>query len=202
MKITEIFQSLQGEGKNQGKPCLFIRLAGCNLKCRWCDTPESWSAGVEMAPDSVLEHVWRINPSYICITGGEPLLQAGELEYLLNSLNERGPAVEIETNGTIDFSRFQPYASICMDVKCPSSGEQSDLSLLERIRHQDSVKFVVKDEPDCRYAQEIITTHRIPGEIFISPVFGSDYTMIAKFILANKLQVRMQIQLHKIIGMK
>jgi 7-carboxy-7-deazaguanine synthase len=202
MKITEIFQSLQGEGKNQGKPCLFIRLAGCNLKCRWCDTPESRAGGMEMGLDSILEHIWRINPPYICITGGEPLLQADELEHLLSSLHKRGTLIDIETNGTIDFTRFQPCASICMDVKCPSSGEQSDLSLLEKIRPQDSVKFVVKDEADCRYAQDIVKTHRIAGEIFVSPVFGMDYKTISEFILVNNLPVRMQVQLHKIIGVK
>jgi 7-carboxy-7-deazaguanine synthase len=202
MKITEIFQSLQGEGKNQGKPCLFIRLAGCNLKCRWCDTPESRAGGMEMGLDSILEHIWRINPPYICITGGEPLLQADELEHLLSSLHKRGTLIDIETNGTIDFTRFQPCASICMDVKCPSSGKQSDLSLLEKIRPQDSVKFVVKDEADCRYAQDIVKTHRIAGEIFVSPVFGTDYKTISEFILVNNLPVRMQVQLHKIIGVK
>lgn len=202
MKIVEIFKSLQGEGRNQGRPCLFIRLAGCNLKCRWCDTPESRSGGMEMGRDTILEHLWRINPPYVCITGGEPLLQADELEPLLASLVKRGSAIDIETNGTIDFARFQPHASICMDVKCPSSGERSDLSLLERIRPEDSVKFVVNDEADCRYAQEVMDTHRITGEIFISPVAGTDYSAISKYILVNNLPVRMQIQLHKIIGIK
>jgi 7-carboxy-7-deazaguanine synthase len=89
-----------------------------------------------------------------------------------------------------------------MDVKCPSSGEQSNLELLNTLRSQDCVKFVVKDGTDCQYAREIITSYRIPGEIFLSPVFGSDYKMIAKFILDNNLPVRFQIQLHKIIGVK
>jgi len=202
MKIADIFKSLQGEGKNQGKPCLFIRLAGCNLKCRWCDTPESQDGGMEMSLDSVLEQVWRINPPYVCITGGEPLLQADALEHLLASLSRRGTLIDIETNGTIDFGKLQQYAAICMDVKCPSSGEQSNLALLEKIRPQDSVKFVVHDEADCRYAQEIMDTHRIAGEIFFSPVSGSDYTPITRFILVNNLPVRFQLQLHKIIGVK
>nr|WP_320162474.1 radical SAM protein [uncultured Methanoregula sp.] len=202
MKIADIFKSLQGEGKNQGKPCLFIRLAGCNLKCRWCDTPESQSGGMEMSLDSVLEQVWRINPPYVCITGGEPLLQADDLEHLLASLSRRGTLIDIETNGTVDFGKLQQYAAICMDVKCPSSGEQSNLALLEKIRPQDSVKFVVHDEADCRYAQEIMDTHRIAGEIFFSPVSGSDYTPITRFILVNNLPVRFQLQLHKIIGVK
>jgi len=202
MKIAEIFKSLQGEGRNQGKPCMFIRLAGCNLHCRWCDTEYARATGTEMSLDVVLEQVWRLNPPYICITGGEPLLQAQELEPLLVSLHKRGIAIDIETNGTIDFTRLQPYATICMDVKCPSSGEKSDLSLLDAIRKEDSVKFVVSDDADCRYAQEVMETHRICGEIFFSPVFGTDYAPITKFILTNNLPVRFQVQLHKILGVK
>ena len=202
MKIAEIFKSLQGEGKNQGKPCLFIRLAGCNLHCRWCDTAYAQSGGMEMILDIILEQVWRMNPSYVCITGGEPLQQADELEPLLVSLHKRGTTIDIETNGTLDFKRLQPYASICMDVKCPSSGEQSNLALLDAIRPQDSVKFVVMDEADCRYAQDIITSYRIRGEIFLSPVYGSDYAIISKFVLVNNLPVQFQLQLHKIIGVR
>jgi len=200
MKIAEIFRSLQGEGKNQGKPCLFIRLAGCNLHCTWCDTPSAQTGGVEMSPETVLGQIG--NPRYFCITGGEPLLQAEELEHLLLLLHRKGAEIDIETNGTVSFTRFQPYASICMDVKCPSSGEQSNLALLSALRPQDSVKFVVKDEPDCLYALKVINSHPISGEIFISPVFGSDYLTISKFILENHLPVRFQIQLHKVIGVK
>jgi 7-carboxy-7-deazaguanine synthase len=155
-----------------------------------------------MGLDEILEQVWRINPPYICITGGEPLMQAAELEPLLASLHKRGALIDIETNGTYPFTRLQSYASICMDVKCPSSGEQSDLSLLNAIRPQDSVKFVLKDETDCRYAQEIMASHRIAGEIFVSPVTGSNYATIAQFIVVNNLPVRFQLQLHKIIGVK
>lgn len=202
MKVVEIFWSLQGEGKNQGKPCLFIRLAGCNLHCSWCDTEYARTGGREMSSDAILEQVWRRNPPYICITGGEPLLQAAELEPLLASLRKKDITIDIETNGTIDFSCIQPFSSICMDVKCPSSGEQSDLSLLDRIRPKDSVKFVVQDETDCQYAQEIIASHRINGEIFFNPVSGSNYSEIVRFILASNLPVRFQLQLHKILGVK
>ena len=202
MKVAEIFRSLQGEGKNQGKPCLFIRLAGCNLHCTWCDTSYAQNGGIEMSVDSILEHARNLNSSYVCITGGEPLLQADELEPLLIQLSRQGAAIDIETNGTIDFTRVQPYASICMDIKCPSSGEQSDLGLLDALLPQDSVKFVVQDENDCLYAREIITSHKIPGQIFFSPVFGSDYSPLVRFILKNDLPVRFQVQLHKLIGVK
>lgn len=202
MKIADIFSSLQGEGKNQGRPCLFIRLAGCNLNCRWCDTPESRTGGREMSVDDLHSFVRNSGQSHLCITGGEPLLQAEELLRLLEPLRREGFVIDIETNGTVDFSRLQPCASVCMDVKCPSSGEKSDLSLLDSIRPEDSVKFVVKDETDCRYAQDVLQTHRIAGEIFLSPVFGTDYRAISDFILQNNLPVRMQVQLHKIIGVK
>jgi len=202
MKIAEIFKSLQGEGKNQGRPCLFIRLAGCNLRCRWCDTPYAQDGGMEMSPDAILEPVLRSHPPYVCITGGEPLLQADALEPLLAQLHRGGTMIEIETNGTFDFTRFQRYASICMDVKCPSSGEKSELALLEKIRPQDSVKFVVNNEADCQYAKEVMNTYHISGETFFSPVHGTDYTPIIRFILACNLPVRFQIQLHKIIGVK
>ena len=202
MKVAEIFKSLQGEGTNQGRPCLFIRLAGCNLHCRWCDTGYARTGGREMSLDEILEQVWRVNPPYVCITGGEPLLQAAELEPLLASLKKKGTAIDIETNGTIDFNRCQPYATICMDVKCPSSGEESDLALLDAIRPDDSVKFVVGDEADCRYAQGVMETHRIAGEIFFSPVFGTDCKPMTKFILSGNLPVRFQVQLHKVIGVK
>lgn len=202
MKIAEIFRSLQGEGKNQGKPCLFIRLAGCNLNCAWCDTKYSRNNGIPMTLDSVLEEVRRFNPPYVCITGGEPLLQVDALEPLIASLHNTGTQIDIETNGTIDFSRLQKYASVCMDVKCPSSGEQSELGLLSKIRPLDSVKFVVNDEADCQYAQTVMNAHPIAGEIFFSPVFGTDYSEITKFILTNNLPVRFQIQLHKILGIQ
>ena len=149
MKIADIFTSLQGEGVRQGTPCLFIRLSGCNLSCRWCDTQYARESGTEMGCDAILEQVWRENPRSVCITGGEPLLQTEALLPLLASLFRRGIAIDIETNGTIDFTPVQPYAAVCMDVKCPSSGEKSDLSLLSKIRPEDSVKFVVGDEEDC-----------------------------------------------------
>ena len=202
MNVTEIFFSLQGEGRNQGRPCLFIRLAGCNLNCAWCDTGYSRTGGHEMSVDAVLEQVWRKNPRCVCITGGEPLLQELDLRRLLEPLARRGTTIDIETNGTLDFTSLQPYASICMDVKCPSSGEVSDLSLLASIRPEDSVKFVVSDEADCMYAADVISRHAIAGEIYISPVFGTDYQKIARFVLDCNLPVRFQIQLHKVIGVK
>jgi 7-carboxy-7-deazaguanine synthase len=202
MKIAEIFESLQGEGKNQGRPCLFIRLSGCNLSCRWCDTAYAQQGGTEMSCREVLEQCWRKNPHLVCITGGEPLLQKDALRDLLPSLHKRGISVDIETNGTIAFTELQPYASISMDVKCPSSGEESNLSLLAAIRPTDGVKFVVMDKEDCRYAHEVMMHHPVSGEVFFSPVYGTDYQPIIRYILKNNLPVRFQVQLHKVIGVK
>jgi len=202
MKLAEIFSSLQGEGVRQGAPCLFVRLAGCNLSCRWCDTRDALGGGTEVSEEAILEQCWRLNPRCVCITGGEPLLQTEALLPLLASLEKRGIAIDIETNGTIDFTPVQPYASVCMDVKCPSSGEQSDLSLLAKIRPEDSVKFVVADENDCRFAHEVLDSHPVAGPVFFSPVFGADTAPIVRYILTNNLPVRFQVQLHKILGVK
>lgn len=202
MLICEIFYSLQGEGRNQGAPCLFIRTAGCNLRCRWCDTEYALSGGTEMDAGAILEEVSRVSPRLVCITGGEPLLQADALLPLVTELAKRGITVEIETNGTIDFSRLQPCASVCMDVKCPSSGMESDLSLLRKIRKEDSVKFVVSGEEDCRYAQEVLSLCPVEAEVFFSPVHGADTAPIIRFVLKSGLPVRFQIQLHKVIGVR
>ena len=202
MKLVEIFKSIQGEGRNQGKTAVFIRLAGCNLDCSWCDTPNSRDEGQEFDNDEIIRMVDESGCKEICITGGEPLLQVSELRVLLSRLSRLGFSIEIETNGTIDFGPVQDNATICMDVKCPSSGEQSNLTLLRRITSGDSVKFVVSNSEDCRYAEEVIQNHPIRGEIFFSPVAGSDYHELACYVLDNNLPVRFQVQLHKIIGVR
>jgi 7-carboxy-7-deazaguanine synthase len=202
MKILEIFYSIQGEGRKQGKPAVFIRFAGCNLNCHWCDTPKAHDKGGQWNTDQVLEKIREFPCRDICITGGEPLLQSDELEGLLKKVQPLGYSVEIETNGTMDFRKYQDNASICMDVKCPSSGEESDLSLLEMITPNDSVKFVVGDKEDCSYAERVIRTHKIKGEVFFSPVSGSDYHEITSFVLDRNLPVRIQVQLHKILGVQ
>jgi 7-carboxy-7-deazaguanine synthase len=202
MKISEIFRSIQGEGRSQGLVTTFIRLAGCNLNCSWCDTPCAREGGKEVPVDDVFQAVEFSSCGRVCITGGEPLLQLDEVVALARRLDEAGYCIEIETNGTIDFSRVRPYASICMDVKCPSSGEESDLSLLSQIGDEDSVKFVVKDTEDLDYAREVIAAHPIRGEYLVSPVFGSDYGALAWQVLDRNMPVRFQVQLHKILGMR
>ncbi|KUK62091.1 MAG: 7-carboxy-7-deazaguanine synthase [Methanoculleus marisnigri] len=202
MIVSEIFRSLQGEGKSQGRPCTFIRLTGCNLRCAWCDTSYAREGGEEMSITEVLDRVWLQNGKQICITGGEPLLQQEAVLELLKKFSLHEYTVEIETNGTRDFQKMQPYATICMDVKCPSSGERSDLRLLPFITPRDCVKFVVADEDDLLYARAVMARYDIRGEIFVSPVEGSDYRAIADYIVEENLPVRFQLQLHKILGVK
>jgi len=202
MRVTEIFRSLQGEGRDQGLITTFIRLTGCNLDCRWCDTRYARSGGEDRTRDEVLAEVHALGCRRICITGGEPLLQAGELLPLLSALHHAGYVIGIETNGTLDFRPFQPFASICMDVKCPSSGEESDLSLLAHLTGEDSVKFVVAGEEDCEYARRIIGEHPIRAEILFSPVFGTDCRAIADYVLTQDLPARFQLQLHRILGVR
>jgi 7-carboxy-7-deazaguanine synthase len=202
MKISELFRSIQGEGPDQGLSSAFVRLAGCNLDCAWCDTRYAREGGTEMTVEEVFERIRKFGDSRVCITGGEPLFQADELLLLLDRLRTGRYEVEIETNGTIDIRPFQEYASICMDVKCPSSGETSDLSLLAYLTPCDSVKFVVAGEEDLEYAREVIG--RVPAgpEIFMTPVWGSNLAAIAEYMLAHDLPVRLQVQLHKLIGVK
>ncbi|MDD1724239.1 MAG: radical SAM protein [Methanospirillum sp.] len=200
MKIVEIFTSLQGEGISSGYPTIFIRLAGCNLSCSYCDTPASRIGGEELSVPEVCDRVIQEKPAYICITGGEPLLQSAEVALLAERLSAGGKRVSIETNGTMPFETVLPHASVCMDVKCPSSGEKSDLTLLHALRPLDSVKFVVGTGEDLAYAEDIIRRYPIQAEVFISPVYGTDYQLVASYILIHNLPARMQLQLHKFIG--
>ena len=202
MKIIEIFSSISGEGLRQGLPATFVRCAGCNLSCAWCDTPESHGEGEEMKIEEIVSAVSAGMPRYVIITGGEPLLQEEELIGLLATLRDAGYRIEIETNGTLSFTGVQEYAIVSMDIKCPSSGEESDATLLADIRSEDSVKFVVMDRTDCLYAQEVIESHDIAGTVFISPVWGGNYREIADFILEEGIEARFQLQLHKSIGVK
>ncbi|MDI6899646.1 MAG: radical SAM protein [Methanolinea sp.] len=200
MMVNEIFRSIQGEGINQGRPCTFIRFAGCNLDCSWCDTRRARSGGREMDRDAILGRVRELGGRYVCITGGEPLMQGPPLLSLVQDLFSAGYAIDIETNGTLDFSPYQPYAGICMDVKCPSSGEKSNLALLPLLSGRDAVKFVVSDLKDCEYAAGVMQTVPHGTQVFFSPVGGTDPLVVARFLIREDLPARLQLQLHKVIG--
>jgi 7-carboxy-7-deazaguanine synthase len=200
MMIAEIFRSIQGEGKSQGYPCTFLRLAGCNLSCNWCDTTYALGEGTDKREAEIISEIESLKGKRICITGGEPLLQGEKLLSLVRDLSVMGYDIEIETNGTFDFQQFQPYASVCMDIKCPSSGEESDLSNLSCIGKKDSVRFVVGDHEDIRFAASVMERFPIRGEIFFSPVYGFPPLAVAEFLVARDLPARLQLQIHKIIG--
>jgi 7-carboxy-7-deazaguanine synthase len=200
MMIAEIFRSIQGEGKSQGYPCTFLRLAGCNLSCNWCDTTYARRGGTDKHEAEVISEIEGLKGKRICITGGEPLLQGEKLLSLVRDLSVMGYDIEIETNGTFDFRQFQPYASVCMDVKCPSSGEKSDLCYLYHIGKKDSVRFVVGDHEDIRFAASVLTQFPIKGEIFFSPVYGFSPLAVAEYLVTHDLPARLQLQIHKIIG--
>jgi 7-carboxy-7-deazaguanine synthase len=153
-------------------------------------------------PGDVIQAVEFLACGRVCITGGEPLIQRDAVAALVERLHGAGYKIEIETNGTIDFSPLQPHAAICMDVKCPSSGEESDLSLLSAIGPGDSVKFVVGDAGDLAYARQVMTTHTIRGEYLVSPVYGSDAGALARLVLEWNLPARFQVQLHRVLGVK
>ncbi len=202
MRVTETFVSLQGEGERQGIPCFFLRLSGCNLRCAWCDTEYSFEKGMERSVDTIVEEIAQSKLSYVCITGGEPLLQKEELRSLLEILKAANIFVDIETNGTISFDDITEFASICMDVKCPSSGVISDLSLLAHLQKKDCVKFVIGDEADYLYMVEVLAAHKPSSPVFITPVFGTDTKWLIETIIEERLPVRFQLQLHKLVNVQ
>ncbi|MBT8508801.1 7-carboxy-7-deazaguanine synthase [Methanomicrobiaceae archaeon CYW5] len=202
MRITEIFASISGEGTRQGAPAVFIRFAGCNLRCAWCDTGYSFENGTTMDMDAVLAEVARHGIPFVVITGGEPLLQEEELVPLLKALKGAGYDIEIETNGTRAVGAVQAYATVCMDMKCPSSGMSSDPALLATLRPSDMVKFVVADRCDCAFAEATLASHPTAAEAVISPVWGADYGEIVAFLMERRPPARLQVQLHKILGVQ
>ncbi len=204
MKVFGIFRSIQGEGPYQGIPSVFVRLSGCNLRCRWCDSSKTrdGDAGEEMTADEISGRVRRSGLSYVCITGGEPLLQQDELLALLKDLHEDGYIIEIETNGTIDPGPSMRYADICMDIKCPSSCENSDISLVKKLRSSDCIKFVVGGTEDMEYMQSLLEEIPLNVDIYMSPVWGSDYRFAADFVMGLRRPVRFQLQLHKILDIE
>lgn len=207
MKVCEIFYSIQGEGELAGYPTIFIRLTGCNLRCRYCDTEYAFYEGKEMGIDDIIERIRRYRSRYVCVTGGEPLLQREVLD-LMETLLEDGYLVSLETNGSMSLEdvcmRLGKYGDsfiISMDIKCPSSGmsERMRLENIDLLRENDQLKFVVLDEDDYNYAKDIISRYRPRCKIIIQPVWGTDVRKIAELMLKDGLQARLSLQIHKII---
>jgi len=202
LRITEIFYSLQGESNTTGYPTVFIRLTGCPLRCQYCDTAYAFTGGVIYDLDQVLKEVESYSASYVTVTGGEPLAQNSCLP-LLTALCDKGYVVSLETSGAIDVQAVDPRVIKVMDLKTPGSGELSKNleSNIEALSSQDQVKFVICDRIDYEWAREKVQEFRLQGkvaDVLFSPSNEQiSATELAEWILADRLKVRFQIQLHK-----
>ncbi len=204
VRITEIFHSLQGESTFAGLPCVFVRLTGCNLRCTWCDTAYAFHGGTEMSLEDILVEVSRHPCRRVEITGGEPLLQKDVLP-LMRRLCDLGYAVLLETSGSIDVSGVDDRVIRILDVKCPGSGESAG-NLWENFAHlspRDQIKFVIRDRPDFDWACAVVRERDLTAKhpVLFSPVHGEmDPHALARWILETGLDARLQIQLHKMLG--
>ncbi|NOT44098.1 MAG: radical SAM protein [Acidobacteria bacterium] len=204
LTVNEIFHSIQGESSHAGRPCVFVRLSGCDLRCRWCDTPYAFHEGVRRTVDDVVREVEATGCPLVEITGGEPLLQA-DVYPLMEALIGRGHTVLLETGGHRSTVQVPASVVVVLDVKCPASGEaeRQDWSNLERLRPHDEVKFVVADRQDYDYATDVVARYRLlerAAAVHLSPVHGVlDPRVLSEWVLADRLAVRVQLQLHKYI---
>ena len=200
MKICEMFRSIQGEGKLIGVPTYFIRSIGCNLDCAWCDTKYSFDGGTEMSIDEIVDSAR--DEMHICLTGGEPMIQR-EFPELLDRLLEAGKHVTIETNGSISIKDLPDSENILvsMDIKCPSSKmtERMDWNNLALLKPKDQLKFVLANEGDYDFAIDIVRRYKPDTEVIFSPVGGMDARPIAERVVELGLNIRVLLQLHKII---
>lgn len=203
LRITEIFYSLQGESNTVGIPTVFIRLTGCPLRCGYCDTEYAFTGGEKKTITDIITEVNAYGSRYVTVTGGEPLAQPACLD-LLTALLNLGYTVSLETSGAIDVSAVDPRAIKVMDLKTPSSGELSR-NLYQNIQHlspKDQVKFVIGNDEDYAWSKLMVSEYQLPErcEVLFSPVTGQQNpTELADKILADRLHVRFQVQLHKLL---
>jgi 7-carboxy-7-deazaguanine synthase len=204
LTINEIFHSIQGESTHAGRPCVFVRLTACDLRCSWCDTPYAFHEGRKMSVEDVVGRVRDYECDVVEITGGEPLLQQ-EVYPLMERLLAEGRTVMLETGGHLSVDRVPEAVIRIIDVKCPGSGEagKNHWPNLDRLRSTDEVKFVIKDRADYEYAREVVAKHALAGRcaaVQFSPVHGvMDAKQLAAWVLQDRLKVRVQLQLHKFI---
>lgn len=204
LRITEIFLSIQGESSHAGRPCSFVRLTGCPMRCVWCDSEYTFAGGERMAFDDIFEKLDEYGCKLVEVTGGEPLAQKAVFQFIAE-LGDRGFEVLIETGGFVSTENVDQRAAVILDVKCPASGEseRNHWPNLDRLRpDRDEVKFVVADLADWDFAKTIIEKYGLVSrakEILISPVHGIDMRSLAEAVSRSGLKVRLNLQLHKYI---
>lgn len=204
LTINEIFHSIQGESTYAGRPCVFVRLTACDLRCRWCDTPYAFHEGRKMSVDDVIADVEARGCPTVEVTGGEPLLQA-DVYPLMQRLLDSGKTVLIETGGHRSIEHVPAGVIRIVDIKCPGSGEaeKNDWANLARLTKQDEVKFVIADRRDYEYARDIVRREQLPDRVnavLFSPVHGElDARQLSEWVIADRLDVRVQLQMHKYI---
>jgi 7-carboxy-7-deazaguanine synthase len=204
LRITEIFHSLQGESRPVGLPTAFVRLTGCPLRCTYCDTAYAFHGGIRLTPDEILEQVAEFGTQHVCVTGGEPLAQRQCLG-LLTSLCDEGYSVLLETSGALAIDEVDPRVCIVLDLKTPASGEV-ERNLWENLDHlkpDDQIKIVICNRADYDWACEKLQAHDLTSKcpVLFSPAWGEEGLArhLAEWILADRLNVRFQVQLHKIL---
>ena len=203
LRITEIFASVQGESSRVGLPTVFVRLTGCPLRCTWCDTAYAFTGGSTRTLDDILAEVARHGLRHVCVTGGEPLAQKGCLA-LLSALCDAGYDVSLETSGALDIADVDARVSRIVDLKAPGSGEvdKNRYDNIPLLRASDEVKIVLADAADYDWARAQIATHGLDRRcsVLLSPVAGAlDPAELAEWVVRDRLPVRFQLQLHKIL---
>ncbi|HEC74856.1 MAG TPA: 7-carboxy-7-deazaguanine synthase QueE [Methylophaga aminisulfidivorans] len=200
-RITEIFYSLQGESRTVGFPTVFVRLTGCPLRCGYCDTEYAFHGGEKMDIEDIVTQVAAYNPSYVCVTGGEPLAQPNCIP-LLTAICDLGVNVSLETSGAMDISKVDPRVSRVMDLKTPGSKEESKnrYGNIDLLTNQDQLKFVICHRDDYDWSVAKLREYELDKrcEVLFSPIHGElQPAQLAEWIVADNLPVRMQIQMHK-----
>lgn len=204
LTVNEIYLSVQGESTHAGRPCTFVRLTACDLRCRWCDTPHAFTGGTKMNVDEVVAAVVGLGCPLVELTGGEPLLQADAVP-LLQALTARGFEVLVETGGHLPIDTLPAPVVAIVDVKCPGSGEAGKMHWpnLDALRPHDEVKFVIADRADYEYARRITVERALATRVravLFSPVFGQLAPAgLARWILEDRLPVRLHLQQHKFV---
>ncbi len=204
LTVNEIFHSIQGESTYAGRPCVFVRLTACDLRCAWCDTPYAFHEGRKMSLDDIVAAAEAYGEPLVEVTGGEPLLQ-DDVYPLMDRLLAAGHTVLLETGGHRSIARVPAAVVRIVDIKCPGSGEseKNDWANLDRLQPHDQVKFVIADRADYEFACDATTRYNLPtrcAAVLMSPVHGElSPRTLSEWILEDRLPVRLQIQLHKLI---